>query len=171
MYVLFDLFWEICLLRKGPQDVPSSWALLKLALAAYAVSSLLFLLAFTEPFKALLQALLDAALLVALTYGLLSVMNYKVRFVQTLTTLAGTGALLSLIAWPLALWMAREAAADGGGGLAFLLFVALLVWTIAVMAHVLHHALSTSRWMGLLYTLGYLFVSVIMADLFFPRGV
>lgn len=168
MYALFDAFFEICLLRKGPQDLPASWPLLKLSLITYGLSSLLSLLSTVEPPLALFQAVLDAALLAGLTYGLLRVTGHRPRFLQTLTALAGTGTLLGLIAWPLTLWMQTEAAADTGTGLSFLLFFLLLLWSIAVIAHILRHALSTTLGMGLLYTLGYLMISVMVWELFYP---
>jgi len=170
MHALFNLFLDICLFRKGPQDVPSSWTLLKLTLAAYGISSLMVLLVNVEPAIAFFQILVDLSLLGGMTYGVLNLLGYEMRFVQTLTALAGTGTLLGLIAWPLVIWMAQEAAVEGGMGLSSLLFLLLLGWSIAVMAHVLHHALSTSRPMGLLYTLGYLVVSIVVAGWLFPQG-
>ena len=170
MYAILDLFWEICLLRKGPQDVPASRTLLKLGLAAYGLSSLvLFLVTMPVP-AALFQTLLDLSLLAGLLYGLLKIAGYSVRFVQTLTALTGTGALLGLISWPLALWMQKEAASGTGTGLPSLFFLLLLVWSIAVLTHVLRHALSTSRGVALLYTLGYFFISISVASLFAAPG-
>ncbi len=163
MRALFDLFLDICLLRRGPQDVPASAALLTAVLGAYGISSMLVLLVSSQAATAIIQALLDVGLLAALTYTLLNLSGYQARFVQTLTTLAGTGTLLGLIALPLVLWMSRTASDEGGSGAASLLFLLLLVWSIAVMSHVLRHALSTSRWVGLLYTFGYLAISMMVA--------
>ena len=168
MYALFNAFFDICLFRKGPQDLPASWSLLKLTLITYCLSSLLSLLFTVAPPMALFQAVLDAALLVGLTYGLLYVMGHGQRFVQTLTALAGTGTLLGLIAWPLTIWMQAEAAAGTSTGLSFFLFFLLLLWSIAVIAHILRHSLSTTLGMGLLYTLGYLMISVMVWELFYP---
>ncbi|MDQ2694316.1 MAG: hypothetical protein M3Z21_02860 [Pseudomonadota bacterium] len=168
MHALLNLFVDICLLRKGPQDLPASWALFRLSLAAYAASSLLFQAASVSFAVAVQQSLVDLALLAGLTYLVLNVLGFRRRFVQTLTALAGAGALLQLVAWPLWLWTVRAAAGDGAGALPQLLFLLLLLWNIAVFAHILRHALSTSRGMGLLYTLGYVIVSVTVMSLFFP---
>jgi hypothetical protein len=44
----------------------------------------------------------------------------------------------------------------------WLLLLALMGWSIAVMAHVLQQALSTSRPMGIFYALGYLVFSIVV---------
>ena len=61
MLALFNLFLDICLLRKGPQDVPASVPLVKMCLLAYGLSGLLVLLLSTPVPVALLQILLEAA--------------------------------------------------------------------------------------------------------------
>ena len=168
MYALIDLFWEICLLRKGPQALPPSQTLLKFSLTAYGLSSLIFLLLIQEPFLALLQTLVDVALLVGTVYVVLTITRFGLRFVQTLTALAGTGTLLGLVALPIFIWIDQEVASNGAAVLPRLLFLGLIIWHISVVAHVLHHALSSNRWIGLLYALGYYFISWTVMDFLFP---
>lgn len=162
MRALFDLIVDICLLRKGPQDVPASPALLGLSLAAYGLSGLLALLVSMPPSTALFQALADLVLLAGFTYGILTVMNYGARFAQTLTALAGAYTLLNLIALPLIFWLERASTETAAPVLPSLLLLALMGWSIAVMAHVLQQALSTSRPMGIFYALGYLVISIVV---------
>lgn len=68
MRILFDLFLDICLFRKGPRDVPASMALLKMCLLAYGASGLLVLTLNVPVQVALLQILLDLVLLAGLLY-------------------------------------------------------------------------------------------------------
>ena len=145
-----------------------SQALLKLSLTVYALSSWLILLVVAGPFNALLQALVDSALLAAMTYGVLISARYGARFVQTLSALAGAGALLGLVALPIFVWIDQEIARSGNPGLPRLLFLGLVVWNVAVIAHVLHHALSVNRWAGLLYALGFFIVSMLIMQMLFP---
>lgn len=161
MRTLFDLILDICLLRKGPQDLPASQVLLGLCLAAYGLSSLLGLLVSMQPSTAVFQTLADIVLLTGFAYGILALMNYQARFVQTLTALAGTYTLLNLIALPLIFWLERATTGAAAPMLPSLLLLVLMGWSIAVMAHVLQHALSTSRGMGVLYALGYLVISLV----------
>jgi hypothetical protein len=165
MLALFDLFWDICLLRKGPEDVPASLALLKLSLLVYGITGLLIMLVSMELAPALLQTALDMALLGGLTYGVLSRRGYRTRFVQTLTALAGVGALLASITLPVVFWMDKETVDGSEAGLPLLVFLLLLGWSIAVVSHILQHALSISRNQSILYTLGYLFISMLLSKL------
>lgn len=168
MYALFDLFLEICLLRRGPQDVPLSPILLKLTLLAYGLSSLLILLLVTAAGSAILQALTDVALLAGLTYAALYSAKLGARYTQTLTALAGAGTVLGLLALPLFFWIGQAAQQQTDASVPGLLFLCLIVWDLAVMSHVLRHALSVNRWMGLLYALAYFFISIMVRNLLFP---
>ena len=158
MAALFNLFLDLCLLRKGPQDVPASMLLLKLCLLAYGLIGLIVLLLSTPIPVALLQALLDIVLLSGLLYVGLTLYHHPERFEQTLTALAGSGALIALLAFPLMAWLMNE---ERGGDIALpsLLLLALLVWSIAIMAHILRHAFAVSLWSGAWYAFGYTVLS------------
>ncbi len=62
MRALFELFLDLCLFRKGPQDLPAGMALLKLCLLGYALSGFVVLLLSTPAPVAILQILLDLVL-------------------------------------------------------------------------------------------------------------
>ena len=167
MVALLNLFWEICLLRKGPQDTPASSELLKLTLVGYGSSGLLALLldlpriSFT---LALLLTLEDIALLSALVYLGLHLTRYLPRFVQTLTALTGVGTLLQLIALPLGLWYQHALAGNGAAELPAMLWLLLLGWSVGVTGHILRNAFSTTWTMGILYSIGYLVLSWTTTD-------
>jgi hypothetical protein len=171
MRALFDLFLDICLLRKGPQDLPASWSLLKLSLGAYGLTSLLAQAVEVEPLLALVQALVDTAMLTGLSYGVLRWTGHGERFVQTLTALAGVGALLGAVVLPLLIWMSRAVAIGADASLAVLFFLIWLSWSIAVVVHILRHALSTTLPVAALYTLGYLAISWLVASRLFPHTI
>ncbi|MBK7984251.1 MAG: hypothetical protein IPP10_01630 [Candidatus Competibacteraceae bacterium] len=160
MLALFNLFLDICLFRKAPQDVPASTPLLKMCLLAYALSGLVVLL-ISAPVAvavALLQILLDMVLLGGLLYLGLILRRHPQRFEQTLSALTGSGTLLGLLALPLLVWISQQGQ-EGGIELPSLLLLGLMVWSIAVMAHILRHAFEASIWQGALYALGYTFLS------------
>ena len=70
MYEIIRLFFDICLFRKGPEDVPHSLMLLQLSIVAYAVIGFLIsiatrkmkrisrLLIFTKNFKKITEGLI-----------------------------------------------------------------------------------------------------------------
>ncbi len=158
MYNLFNLFLDICLFRKGPQDVPASVGLLKICVLSYVLSSLLILLLSTPVVVAILQILLDLVLLTSLLHLALRWHRHPRRFEQTLSALTGVGTLMSLLALPLMVWIVQQGA-EGDITLPSLLSLGLMAWSIAVMAHILRHAFDTPIWVGTLYALGYTLLS------------
>jgi hypothetical protein len=166
MHLLLNTFIDICLFRKGPQDLPASPALLRLCLFAYGASGLVILMIDVTQlsiFSALLLTLLDIGLMTAFCYGVLYVLSYLPRFTQTLTALSGIGTLLQLIALPLVIWIQRELRIEtGNASLPALLHFFLLGWFLAVMGHIMQHALSTSRSVGVLYAVAYFATTVMI---------
>ena len=84
--------------------------------------------------------------------------RHPLRFEQTLSALTGTGTLMGLLALPLMVWIVQQSP-DGDIALPSLLLLGLMAWNIAIMAHILRHALNTPIWGGALYALGYTFLS------------
>ncbi len=167
---LIGRFIDICLLRAGPQDLPASSTLLVLSLLAYIASGVIVLLPSTSFGSAVAQALVDTLLLAGLLRLVLQWRGFSSRFDQTLTALAGAGAFQGMIAWPL---VASIYHADAEGLVApfqSLLLLALFVWTLVVIGHILRHALSTSYAAGFLFGSVYVMLSMGLLSWFFPQG-
>ncbi|MCP5159023.1 MAG: hypothetical protein H6974_07470 [Gammaproteobacteria bacterium] len=169
MQALFNLFLDICLFRKGPQHIPISVTLLKVCILAYGLSSLLVLVLSTPASVAILQILLDLLLLSGLLYLALTLYQYPQRFEQTLSALTGTGALMGLLALPLISWIVQQQPGNDTQ-LPSILLLVLMVWSIAIMAHILRQAFETSVWIGALYALGYTFLSWTLTGWIGPEG-
>ena len=125
---------------------------MKLCLLAYGLSGLLVLMLSTPVPIALLQILLDLILLSGLLHLALLARRHPWRFEQTLSALTGTGTFMAL---PLMTWIL------GGSSpkLPSALLLALMVWSIAIMAHILRQTFETSIWIGAICALGYTFLS------------
>ena len=161
MKVLILRFIDICLLRAGPQDLPASSVLLMLTLIAYCSAGLLLSLVNTGLANAILLVVVDVLLLAGLAYLILWIRLLTVRFMQALTALAGSGAILEFSIWPVVYWQQLSTATDGPGLLiASLLLWIWLFWNIAVVGHILRHTLSTTFFNGALLSLLYMFISI-----------
>lgn len=161
MKLLLNRFLDICLLRAGPQDLPASTVLLILSLIIYTASGLLLSLLNANLARSLLIVIVDVLMLVGLAYLILWIRMLTKRYLQTLTALAGTGAILELTALPLLYWQNLSATTDGPGlFITSLLLWAWLIWNVIVVAHILRHTLSTSFFNGTLLSVLYMFVSV-----------
>jgi len=165
---LLQFFWGLCGLKKAPQDLPSSSVLLGLALLAYFMSSMVVAVLQWEVPKAVLAAMLDTVLFTILCYALLWARLLSNRFTQTMTALAGSCALLTLVAAPLGYWQK----ALGGPINGVITFPALLLfvwtgWNITVIGHILRHALSTAFALGVGLAAAYTYITLQLIRIFF----
>jgi len=164
---LVSLYFDICLLRAGPQHLPVSNALVGLAVAAHVlVGVLLGLLSFSFV-NAVGYALVSTFMVVGLTRIVLLVRNYPDRFKQTLSGLAGTDVLLGLVVWPITAWLYEADAQGTDVGTPFIFWLIVVAWSLVVTAHILRHALSVHYVIGFAVAVGYFVVSYsILATLF-----
>lgn len=168
MTKLFKLFFDIALLRAAPQDIPSSTFLSISSVVLYALlSATISAIELPLP-NAILSALVDTGLLIALAHVSLSIAGASERKTQTVTALAGTGALVQLLAWPTFFWLSHTEEAKSA-----LLFIPqwalllLVLWNIVIIAHILRHALSLSLPMTIGISVLYTYFSIRMASILF----
>lgn len=158
MKALLMMFADLCRLRTGPQDLPHSRFLMLLCILAYALVGLGVSLLDQDSTLALVSTIVDTLLLLALTWLGLWVRDHKVRAVQTMTALTGTGALFGLMGWPLIASL-QQLGEDNSSSL-FLLLLALIIWNISVIGNILRHALDLPMWLGTGVALLYVYTSL-----------
>ncbi len=160
---LLVLFVDICLFKRGPQDVPASRLLFGMALVAYLVVGEILLIVQSDWFEAALQAAVEAMLLLGLCWLALSLFGRQARYLQTATALLATDAVIStpgalVLQW----WTARPDVR-----LFQMALFMLMIWHIMVVAHILRHALSRALHYGLALAVLYIVISYqIMSALF-----
>jgi len=132
-----NIFVGICLLRANPQDLPTSNRLMLGALIAYGLADVIGALDMLPLGAAALAAAVDTLLLIVATHLALRWRDVESRFPQTLSALAGCGALLSLLAWA-ASGLTREWLSPPW------VWVPFLLWYTLVFGHVLRNALSVA---------------------------
>ncbi len=154
--VITRAFIDVCLLHKKPQDLPVSTELLAVCLLVYTISSFLLALISQTMIDALIAGIVEVLLVVTMTYILLKFINVPERWLQTTTAFSGTGAIFSFIAMPLFFWIDFGSQLKSAGQpVAYIMIVLLVIWNIAVMAHIFRHALSTSFTAGVFVSLFY----------------
>ena len=166
MQALARRFWNICLFRSGPQDVPLSGSLLLALVALNLVLDFAIVMrpGLTPERVFVFVVISDAAALGVVYVGLV-VLGYARRALQTLTALAGTGLVFDALQLPaqiLATTLPPLAA------VLTLLFLALQVWNLAVIGYIFHHAFSIHWLPAALLTLGYLLLAVKLSGLLLP---
>jgi hypothetical protein len=169
---LILVWFDICLLRAGPQDLPASRELLGLSMASYMLASFLLSLPGYPLVAAGQLALMDASLVVVFAATTLYLTGKMARLTQTLTALSGTGTLLGLIALPVIQLLASGQQEAGQPSLlAGVLWLLLFGWNLLVVAHIMRHALSVNfpvaTGIAILYTL----VAMQIINALFPMSM
>jgi len=159
-HMAFNTFLNICLLRANPQDLPASNAFLAAALAAHFLANVLAAVDEAGLQNALTAGIMDTLLLVALTHTGLMLRNLRARTRQTLTALAGCGALFTVVTW------AVVTTIDTVAEKAWMVGLPLLFWFLAVYGHILRHAFNTGVGAGLLLATGYVLLSFLVTGPF-----
>lgn len=163
---LIKLFFDICLYRKGPQDLPVSSLLLGLSLLAYLIVGMVLLGLETTWTDAAIQALVEAGMLLGFVFITLQIAGLTSRFLQTSTAMVGTDVVISSFAVPLLTWMISSPESKG---VIYLFLLMLMLWHVAVVAHILRHALSRSLAIGFGLAIVYIVASYrVMVALFTP---
>lgn len=172
MKALFDLFFDICLMRRGPQDLPSSTSLLRVAGVVYALVALVLASIGGDMGRAAMQVAIDLAVTIVFVQLVLRIRDRGGRFVQTLTALFGTSALLTAFGLPLLFWLRNYVDDEGmvmaGGDLPSFLWFLLFMWSLLVVGHILRHALDIRFGMAVLLAGAYVFGDISITGFLLP---
>lgn len=167
-WVAVRAFLDVALGRRGPQDIPASHGLFLATFAAYVLITL-SLTAIAEPLHAAVKAALaDAAVVPLFTLAALWLRGVTQRWLQTLTAMAGVGAVMTLLAMlPFA---AIDAMPDSAPATAASFVVLLLfAWNVLALGHILRHALSVPFPAGVLVAFAYVAVTTAVVGFVAPE--
>lgn len=182
MWRLTQVFAEIALHRRGPDELPASQFLLGLTLTAYLAVGLVTLRASEPAERALELSLLGSTLDLGFTglivletllyllfvWAVLKVSGRSRRFLQTASALLGVETLLSGIGIPILVWMSAVSASGGQPTVATFLYLALFLWSVDVAGFILSKALQRAYFVGVLIVIGYVTVSLTLREYLFP---
>ena len=170
MFSLLRIFIDLCRFRSAPQDLPYSKFLMSLCVGCYFIVGFIVAVA-DQPFgQSIIITSADTGLLVGLAYLGLWVRDSIPRATQTITALAGTGALFELVGWPLVTYLQNLQEGETSG--LALLLPGLVIWNIAVIGNILKHALEIPMWIGTGIALLYIYTAIrVMSVLYVAGGV
>lgn len=169
MRLLLQLFLDICLFRKAPQDVPYSQFLFGLLLAANIVLQFTLSLVFGNEEEALneieiLLYVISTTLLILLIVSfILFVLGFSKRILQTLSAFLGTNLI----------WFPMIVLIDVIGHsipvlepILTTLSMIAIGWRLAFHANILRYALSSSIFSAGFLSVGLLFLEIIIGQMF-----
>ena len=167
MQTLIFRFFDICLLRAGPQDIPASLFLLRLVVVLSVIVGV-FLNLQTEGFsQSLIISLFNVVWLTVFLYFSLQLRGKLPRFKQSLIAMMGTNVILGLLIMPFMYHLVAAEAAGDSAPIAFQFFLLLLIWDITVFAHIIRHSLDIRLGYGFVISLGYLILSWWVIEMIF----
>ena len=168
MRALFRFFVELALLRRGPQDLPASPALLALLAG---LNVLVGAANGTDLFGGVRSAfganLLDLMLSMLMLYALLQFKGHLARWQQTATAFFGLGVLAGLIM----LFIRSPAESFGITGFAMVLDLILAIWLHVALGNVLRHAMGIPLMAGVIIVLSYTVLAFNLIARVFPPVV
>ena len=169
MLPIFDVFLQIALRRRGPEDLPDSQFLLLVAGLAYLATQSVLALPVYSTLPVIARSLvLDVLLVCGLLWGLLRLAGHASRFRQTLTAIFGTGALLGACMLPFNFWLDLADAPDKAAVGPRIALLAIVSWWVVVNGHLFSRALSAPFAAGLLIAVGYFFLNYLVFAQFGP---
>jgi hypothetical protein len=172
--VLFLAFFDICRLIKRPQDIPESKNLLTLCLTIYGLLSILLASLTQVADKAILAGVVEVVLIMIFSLALLQTSGKSSRWTQTVTALAGTGIIVSIIAFPIYILIGvgelNELEMSTGQNIGLLLLAVLACWNIAIMGHILRHALEVNFIFAMLLAITYIWIIFNFTSVIMPMG-
>jgi putative effector of murein hydrolase LrgA (UPF0299 family) len=156
MHALIRFYLELALLRRGPQDLPASSALVALlALTGVVVGALGGMGMFGGLAPALGANLLDLVLSMTMLFVLLQFRNHPGRWLQTAAAFLGLGLLASVVM----LSLNQVLLPLGAASLVVLIDIVIVVWLHMALGGVLRHALEVPLPLGI----GIVFTYTLMA--------
>lgn len=158
MLKIIQLFIDIVLFKKGPQDVPDSSALMSGVIIANILLSVAFMLQQTTLADALGRILCSLVVLYLLVRLTLRFKQLSYRLRQTFTALLGAEILLSLVQISVAMLIGIAAEPAQISPLQMMVWLPVVIWVIAVNGNIMHYALDVKRSLGVMLALAYLFI-------------
>lgn len=166
MQSLLILLRDICLLRRGPQDLPYSPQLLvSICVASVAVQFVIAQILGIEG-NIIVASLLGLSFNLGVLYVLLSLRSVRSRFIQSGTALLGCALLFALVSLPVALLAGgKPPTPDDVTPLQLLLGLVslpIIIWKIVIDAHILRHSLNLPFFAGLMIAIFWLIAQLQM---------
>jgi hypothetical protein len=156
MKPILAVFWNICLLRRGPELVPTHPMFVGGVLVADMLVSFFVGLQFGDaltPMQVATRVIVSMATTAAAAWMMLSMRDVIARYPATITALFGCDLLFTLLSAVLVPLASSDATAVKAG-----IIDLIVIWSIAVNGFILHRAMNVTVFIGILLALGTAFL-------------
>jgi hypothetical protein len=163
MTAILSMYWNICLLKQGPQYVPSQAMFLIMLVTVNLLATTILQLSFIEtetPLSVFSFMLVSLAISCILVWAALHLKKQLNRFPQTISAMVGCDLLLTFLG---SFIIAISSTGSPKDQLTQGIAVLFAIWTFAVWGYVLHHALNISVLQGISLSMAIVFISRLTA--------
>jgi hypothetical protein len=162
MKPIFAVFWNICLLRRGPEFVPTHPLFVGGVVAADVILSFFVAMQYganTSLVRVATSTVVTMATLAAITWFALNLRGVIARYPATMTAIFGCDLLFTLL-------VALLVPLSGGVGSPVSVGMAALIgiWSIAVNGFILHRAMNITVFAGILFAFGMALLAYALAS-------
>ncbi len=169
---LFGVIGDIALLRRGPDSLPASTALLLVVIAVHAVVSAIMRLTLSDPPASWPLPILAGTALTLWCFDIaLRIAGKRERFTQTMTAWFCMSALflpaLAPILVTLESYIAKPEAGSAAPYALYLLFMLLGGWLVVVMVRIIRAAFDWNYLISTIFFLGFQFGGYVILTLLF----
>ena len=158
MQQLLKIFIDICLFRANAEQLPYSYFLMMLCIITYMITGMAVSLVNLSAGKAILIVVVDTAMMLSFIFVGLWIRNFLNRAIKTITAIAGTGSIFTIIGLPL--MMALNNQPKDQASIFSVLVLIVVIWNVGVLGHILRSTLSMPSWVGITIALMYFYVSI-----------
>lgn len=153
MEALIRLFGNICLFKKGPQDIPFSTSLFAVLFVGNVIVEVFLGLNLYSLGMSLLLSLTSIISLFLFTWLWLALFQFSQRFLQTVTAFVGISLFTNVLCFIPATFLWQMGIIVDNSFAMLNLF--LLAWILSIYAHIFKHALNVSFFLGLALSITY----------------
>ncbi len=171
MNTLLKPFLQLCLLSRGPQDIPASRVLLLITISVYWLVAVAMGWPYYGMRSSVLQSVVELVMVLGFTRFALVLTRHPGRFTQTATALTAAGGLLGVVLLPVAYAIYQAQAQGASLGVPALAYLVVLGWLLVVYGHIFRHALSLRHLgLGVLVALGLVMLVAAVIRFLFPEA-
>ncbi len=168
MLALVRQFFEIAFFRAKPQDLPVGSTVLVVAITLAVMTYVLASVVESSYAVAMQRALLDLGITALFIYGGLLFQKATTRFQQAFSALAGSGAVINLVAVVL---MLGHSPGEPASSLLTFMYLLLFGWSVALCAHIFKHTFDLERAGSTLVAIVYIIFAIQISQWVIPPTV
>ncbi len=170
MQQILKYYWQMCLLRAGPDRLPASPFVLGLSFGCYFLVALATNLLSRDDlgaFQGVAYILIGVAVEAGVVGGLLAFKSVSERFLQGMAALLGANAVILVLTLPVSLVM-REFDSPMLQALFESVFLVIFVWWLTIAGFILHRTADISLALGIAAAFGIEILAISTTYAVFP---